>query len=238
MSSGNYEKDERITFNRFRKDRILSSAFALGGEKLAGASYVIRTDDGAVSDAPYNSEEEIDRGLEQAALIEVWARENGCWIESPDVYYLNCGYAYYGFGGEARVFVEGSQYVHKIVRIEQYDSPQRFSDRIVIENAICPQACLEVEGFSNDSANGFMVLLKQKFFKSIRGMEDEEIDAYMISLGFEKIGNYKFVSKYYIADDLHPANVLISPDGNVNIIDGAFYFNTPDLGLGGEYTFL
>ena len=47
----------------------------------------------------------------------------------------------------------------------------------------------------------------------------------------------RFYSDTVIAEDLHPGNIWMTGDNNVVIIDGAFKFNTPGLGLGGKFVY-
>ncbi len=105
--------------------------------------------------------------MDQESDLENWARKNGCWHIHPQEYYKSLGYQFYGFGGEAQVYAEGNVFVHKVCRTGQYDNLVRFFDRIVIQNTLCPQAALEVEGFGRDLQNDFVVLMKQRFFTVI-----------------------------------------------------------------------
>lgn len=66
-------------------------------------------------------------------------------------------------------------FVHKACRTGQYDNLVRFFDRIVIQNTLCPQASLEVEGFGRDLQNDFVVLMKQRFFRQAHKMSEDEI---------------------------------------------------------------
>ena len=67
-------------------------------------------------------------------------------------------------------------------------------------------------------------------------------DWYMRCLGFWKLVEEPYhIVRYYsdsvIAEDLHPGNIWMTGDSNVVIIDGAFKFNTPGLGLGGKFVY-
>lgn len=54
-----------------------------------------------------------------------------------------------------------------------------------------------------------------------------------------RIGQYespgRFFDRLVIAEDLHPGNIWMTEDDNIVIIDGAFFFNYPSLGLGGSF---
>lgn len=109
--------------------------------------------------------------MDQESDLENWARVNGYWYDNPQEYYKSLGYKFYGYGGEAQVYTEGDTYVHKVCRTGQYDNLIRFIDRITIQNALCPEASLEVEGFGRDSQHDFVVLMKQRFFRQDPKME-------------------------------------------------------------------
>ena len=170
--------------------------------------------------------------MEQEHALEEWARSEDLWFPDPHQYYKEKGYVFYGYGGEAQVYAEADAYVHKICRIGQYDSPQRFFDRIVIENTIC----------SRDRQGDFVVLMSQRFFRQSHVMSESEISLYMKCLGFFKVVEDPYhIVKYYsdkvIVEDLHPGNIWMTDEGNVVIVDAAFFFNTPGLGLGGCFHF-
>ena len=140
------------------------------------------------------------------------------------------------------MYAEGDVFVHKVCRTGQYDNLVRFFDRIVIQNTLCPQAYLDVEGFGRDLQNDFVVLMKQRFFRQAHKMSEDEISLYMRCLGFWKLveepyHTVRFYSDTVIAEDLHPGNIWMTGDNNVVIIDGSFKFNTPGLGLGGKFVY-
>ena len=71
-------------------------------------------------------------------------------------------------------------------------------------------------------------------------MDEDEISLYMKCLGFRKLideryGTISYLSNQVIAEDLHPGIIWMTEDDNVVIVDGAFFFNTQDLGKGGSF---
>ena len=183
---------------------------------------------------------EVDTAEEQESLLEDFFRTLGFWHTDPLRYYKDTGYSFYGYGGEAQVFAEKDQYVHKVCRIAQYDSPVRFLDLIVIHNTLCPIAALHIEGFGRNNDGEFVVLMKQRFFRQDSDMSEDDITGYMQRLGFWKSANepdriIRYYSDTVIAEDLHQGNIWRTADSNVVIIDGAFRFNTPDLGKKGIF---
>jgi hypothetical protein len=236
------KQDAGTAFNRFRNDPSFQRGFESGGSLLVQGSVVVGRYGRAVSEAPYNAEAEREASIEQECALEEWALENHCWVQDIVSSYHSLGFKFYGYGGEAQVYAEGDKYVHKICRIEQYDSLQRFFDRIVIQNAMCPAASLLVEGFGRNADEDFVVLMRQQFFRQAHLMNEKEISLYMRCLGFRKIvdesyGTISYLSDIVIVEDLHPGNIWMTDEGNVVIIDGAFFFNTPNLGRGGRFAF-
>lgn len=235
-------QDAETALNRFRKDPSFQRGLEAGGSLLVQGSVVVGRYGRAVSADPYDAEAEREASIEQERALEEWARENRGWVQDIVSLYHSLGYKFYGFGGEAQVYAEGDRYVHKVCRIEQYDSLQRFLDRIVIQNAMCPAAALFVEGFGRNANGDFVVLMRQQFFRQAHLMNEEEISQYMQQLGFQRIvdknyGTISYLSDIVIAEDLHPGNIWMTDKKNVVIIDGAFFFNTPNLGRGGCFTF-
>lgn len=231
-----------IAFNRFRNDPAFQRGFEKGGRILGQGSLVLGRYGCTVSTAPYDSESEIETAIDQESCLENWARTNGYWHDNPHDYYKTLGYKFYGFGGEAQVYTEGDTYVHKICRTGQYDNLIRFIDRITIQNTLCPQASLEVEGFGRDALHDFVVLLKQRFFRQEHIMDEAEISLFMKCLGFQKLVEEPYhIVRYYsdtvIVEDLHPGNIWMTGNSNVVIIDAYYKFNTPGLGLGGKFIF-
>lgn len=232
-------EDAGIAFNRFRFDPSFQRGFEAGGPLLVQGSVVVGRYGRAVSSAPYDAESEREAAVDQERALEEWARSHDCWFLRIADLFRERGYKFYGYGGEAQVYAEQDAYVHKVCRIEQYDSPQRFFDRIVIENALCPAASLFVEGFGRNAEDEFVVLMRQRFFRQTHIMSEEEISLYMKCLGFrkfvdERYGTVRYLSDTVLAEDLHSSNIWLTEEGNVVMIDGAFYFNTPELGLGGQ----
>ena len=229
-------------FNRFRFDPPFQRGLESGGSILVGGADVVGRYGHSVSKDPYDSELELELAVDQENAIFKWASANGFWVSDPHKYYKSLGYEFYGYGGEAQVYAERDLYVHKICRITQYDSPQRFFDRLVIENAICPVASLTVEGFCRDFQNDFCVLMKQKFFRQEAELSNEEIAGYMGKIGFicqieEPYHITRFYSDKVIIEDLHQGNIWLTKNRNIVIIDAAFFFNTPGLGKGGTFHF-
>lgn len=232
--------DARITPNRFQNNPAFKRGFEAGGPLLGQAALVLGGYGFTVHEDSFDPKNEVETAEEQESVLEAYARERGFWYPDPLQHYKNLGYSFYGFGGEAQVFAEKDEYVHKVCRIAQYESLVRFFDRIVIQNTLCPQAALFVEGFGRNSDSEFVVMMRQRFFRQAHEMPENQIDSYMRLLGFWKNTRepdriVRYYSDTVIAEDLHQGNIWETADNNVVIVDGAFKFNTPDLGKNGKF---
>lgn len=228
-------------FNKLRPYPSFQRGLESGGSLLVQSALVLGRYGSAVSEAPLDPEAEIDIAEKQELLLTGLAKNNGCWFPNANSHLVSLGYRFYGYGGEAQVYAEKDEFVHKVCRIGQYVSPDRFIDRIIIENALCPAAALQVEGFGQNAEGEFVVIMRQHFFRQAHIMDEDEISLYMKCLGFrkqidERYGTISYLSDMVVAEDLHPGNIWMTEDDNVVIIDGAFFFNTPSLGRGGSFT--
>lgn len=220
----------RTSLYRFRDDSPFRGGLEAGGKFLVQGSLVLGRHGCTVPASALYSEIDLDIAERQESLIEDFSRSQSCWFDNPHQHYKAQGYLFYGYGGEAQVYTESDKFVHKICRITQYGYLNRFFDRLIIENTICPFASLEIEGFGRLEDGTFVVLLRQRFFRQAKIMTESEISLYMRCLGFrrEEVTEYhtvRYVSDSVIVEDLHPSNIWMTEDDNVVIIDAAFYFN-------------
>lgn len=233
-------QDAGTAFNKLRPYPSFQRGLESGGSLLVQSAMVLGRYGGPVSTASLSPESESDSAVDQEGLLTDWAQAHNCWFTNANSHLTAQGYRFYGFGGEAQVYAEKDEYVHKVCRIGQYESPGRFFDRIIIENTLCPAAALVVEGFGRNADDEFVILMRQRFFRQAYIMNEKEISLYMKCLGFRKntddrYGVISYLSDLVIAEDLHPGNIWMTEDDNIVIIDGAFFFNFPSLGLGGSF---
>lgn len=62
------------TFNRFRNDQAFQRGFEAGGRILGQGSLVLGRYGRTISEAPYDSESELETAMDQEADLENWAR--------------------------------------------------------------------------------------------------------------------------------------------------------------------
>jgi len=65
-------------------------------------------------------------------------------------------------------------------------------------------------------------ILRQRAIKNPSIATPEEIEDYMISLGFKKINKTTFTNNEITISDLQSRNVLKSDSGNIYVIDAEF----------------
>lgn len=123
--------DARITPNRFQNNPAFKRGFEAGGPLLGQAALVLGGYGFTVHEDSFDPKNEVETAEEQESVLEENARERGFWYPDPLQHYKNLGYSFYGFGGEAQVFAEKDEYVHKVCRIAQYESLVRFFDRLM-----------------------------------------------------------------------------------------------------------
>ena len=198
------------------------------------------------------NENPFQRWERQTRSLEAWARNDGCWHDDVKAY-LSANYgAEIGHGSESRVYRCGRN--HVIKAISYPFNPQEAVDRISITNFIFPFSKLELTGIGRGEDGGLFFLVKQQFFTGEAATKDElrrilnekdptAHEAVTKNLKvFKKIGMSEifenlayYASDNYIVGDLHEGNVIISENGNLNVIDSNIFLNTPERGCGGKW---
>lgn len=179
-------------------------------------------------DANAENRESNKRTKEQqiASLIDYAKRENLFYRPTE----FNRIGLYLANGAEQYVFFNGGQlYVTKFNSLKFHESPLEFFDRTALHNYLFPEAPYTLIGFSRTYPEEpcFSVVLTQPFVLADRGAEREEVILEMEKMGFEHKGGDTYVSPDYIVEDLHPGNALMTPLGQIAIIDPVIYLNTP-----------
>lgn len=191
-----------------------------GGQRNVEATFIAERS----ARASAKNQGTIDERIAQENALEEYAQANGIWIED----YLSEYGEYLDHGAENTVYWDENNptIVTKINDLALHETPLEFFDRISIHNNLFPQAPYTVIGFTRK--NGvFSVIIQQPFIIAERGLEYEEVAAYMKQLGFEDMGK-TYVNDTYIIDDLHPGNILKTPQGNIIVIDDVACLNTED----------
>lgn len=176
---------------------------------------------------------EQQRAAAQAAVIEQWARTVGCWTDNVDVEYERLFGEQLTEGGEAHVYDNGNTIVKRI-GLDYYILPSFALDRISLHNTLFPSTKMVVMGFGRTSNGEFQILVQQSFIFGSR-LTDDEIRSFAEAMGFKLINprNWTYATPSIYLSDMHDENVIVSPQGNIFVIDCDIRINTPELRCGG-----
>lgn len=223
----------RLLFTRYTADEQLGCA--AGGTIHVIASILAGAETPADQlTAPEGSfKREQQRAETQASVIEKWARTVGCWTDNVDKEYEKLFGTQLAEGGEAHVYDNGSTIIKRI-GLDYYILPSLLLDRISLHNTLFPSTKMGVLGFGRTTEGEFQVLVQQNFIFGSQ-LTDTEIRTFTESMGFKLINprNWTYATPSIYLSDMHDENVLLSPQGNIFVIDCDVRINTPELRCGG-----
>lgn len=212
-----------------------------GSALLCAAAIICRGCPGTESEKReiYRTSDLIGDGRIQETLVESWARITGCWFEDARLYLSSLSQAY-DFGTESTVFFDlTKRIVRKFITLKHYNVLRLALDRIIIHNAIFPNAYMRVIGFGRDEEGQFGVLIEQPYIEGTV-VPEEERATFMYRLGFSDAGedfgmhlNYK-TDNLYIGD-VNEYNVFKHTNGAIFVFDCDCRLNVPTLGCGGSW---
>ncbi|GHT75462.1 hypothetical protein AGMMS50262_10840 [Bacteroidia bacterium] len=185
-----------------------------GGIRNVEASCVIGTEkDTDLSDT---SEQQ---SLIQENLLENYAKNEGIWFEYSEIKTV-WNRIDIKQSTEAEIYEDENQaYIRKVFYYLNSDTPLEFLDnRISLHNALFPETKYELIGFTK-SIKGFAFILKQLFIIGRETTKEDNLDSFMLRMGFEKTGFNCFQNGIIEIADLHGGNVLKGIDGNFYFID-------------------
>lgn len=111
----------------------------------------------------YATDDLIGEGRIQERLVETWARISGCWFEYPELY-LSSLSEIKDSGTESEVYFDvDACAVRKLISLKHYNVLRLALDRIIIHNALFPDAGLKVLGFGKDVSGQFVVVVEQPY---------------------------------------------------------------------------
>lgn len=169
--------------------------------------------------------------------ITQYAKRKGIWIGHKELQNK------YGdpinSGKESVVYYDTQKgKVVKSTNTLQFRTLEEALDGITLHNTYFPKTALNVIGFGKNRDGEFEIISVQPYIKEEgRKLSQEEISEYLGKLGFEKhedglAHNYK--NNIVLLRDMHPENVILTPEGNIAVIDTIMRINTSDLGFGGK----
>lgn len=211
-----------------------------GSEILTEAGIICRGCPRTESEARqiYDTDDLIGEGIIQERLVETWARIRGCWFDAPELN-VAARSEMMDYGTESEVYFDVDQcIVRKIISLKHYNVLRLALDRIIIHNAIFPDAALKVTGYGRNREKKFVVMAEQPYCEGDSVSEDER-QAFMHQLGFTDAGmdygmhlNYRTDALYI--GDLNDYNVIKGQSG-IQVIDADCRLNIPTLGCDGSY---
>ena len=211
-----------------------------GSEILCAAAIICRGCPGTESENReiYRTADLIGDGRIQETLVEEWSRIVGCWFDDARLYLSSLSQAY-DKGTESTVFFDvPHRLVRKFITLKHYNVLRLAIDRVIIHNAVFPDAYMKVIGFGRDEDGAFGILIEQPFIEGDVVTEDERA-VFMHRMGFVDAGedygmrlNYR-TDNLYIGD-LNEYNILKGATG-IHVFDCDCRLNVPSLGCEGKW---
>jgi len=216
----------RIVFKRFSPQE--QSGIARGGKIHAGASVILGTKDSTNSTSNLSNEEQENR-------IEEYAKEKGVWVENTNKEFDSKYGKHIGAGEESLVW-NNSKTVIKSQNTFLYQTLQEKLDGITLFNSQFPEAAVKVLGFGRNVEGDFQVIIEQPFIEShpTKKVTQEQINKFLEDLGYTYENENNFSHKNTLIEDLHTGNVILTPKGNLIVIDPLMRLNTKEQGYGGK----
>ena len=191
---------------------------AKGGRRNVEASSICEAIHRADTDVGQAAEDIFGiRSKEETALKEYAQKEN-IWVEDPFKKFGNIPHAY---GAEQNVYLnkEGTSVI-KLNSATRYNSWLDFLDNISIHNTLFPMNAYELKGFT-DLSGDFTAIVEQRYIIADRITTKEDVKDDMHKKGFSLIEKNDYLNSEtgVWVKDLHPTNVLIDKQGNLQYID-------------------
>ena len=169
---------------------------------------------------------ESTQGDSKSGLREVenrvtreFAQENGLWID--DMFKLGVPFP---SGDEHINYIDAeNQVIYKVNNRMHTPSILGLLDRLELHNKYFPNTQYRLVGFTSVSENGdVMPVFAQDFVLNAHMATVDEIDSYMGTLGFTRVGDGRYSNGEVVVKDLKPRNVLVDPNGDVYVVDAEF----------------
>ena len=201
----------RLVYQRFSPRE--QHGCATGGEAHVVASILAGAEDRTDTSSTHVLNEfqrERQRGAQQEAAIEQWAKAVGCWTERVDDSLHQYLGAMIAEGGEAKVYDHGPTLV-KSIGLDYFISPILALDRISLHNTYFPETQLTVLGFGRNADGAFRIICEQPFIAGTH-VSDEEIFMFMQHMGFELKNprNWTYSTPDIYLSDMYDENVIRS----------------------------
>ena len=174
--------------------------------------------------AARNKFSKLIKPKEEVALY-LWAKKNGHLLNNKE---FDAQWVRDGKKGEAENEVYYDETKHAWIKrnnLSYHSSYLEFFHRLALHNISFPEAPYELIGFVVKD-NHLWPVVSQPHIQADRGATREEVMSHMKTLGFENIPNTDdYVNNVtgIRVEDLHDENVLVSPEGDLYIVDPVIY---------------
>lgn len=211
-----------------------------GSSKLASAAIICRGCPQTESEFRqiYDTDDIAGEGQIQERFVEIWARINSCWYDSPELF-LSSKSQVCDAGTESQVFFDvENQVVRKLISLKHYNVLRLALDRIIIHNAVFTDSFLNVIGYGRNALGQFVIIVEQPYCQGVMVTEQERVQ-FMKSMGFHEAGmdygmHLNFCTDDLYIGDLNDYNVIKGRNG-IHVIDADCRINTKYIGCGGSF---
>lgn len=180
-----------------------------------------------------------DRNESQEKDIEHYAKQRGIWFDNVNDSLTGLYDECVSSGMEALVWYDQKRGMAiKSVNTWQYRTLEEALDCITLHNTYFPETAIKVVGFGANPEGDFQIIKEQPYvWERAEKASMEQIEDYITRIGFEKHDDglrHNFYNSQTLLRDLHPENVIFTPEENIIVIDGIMRLNTPDWRFGGK----
>ena len=153
----------------------------------------------------------------EQGFIEKFAEQHDCWYSIDDVFDLGTPGP---SGSENDTYVDrNGGIVYKMNNLIHTGSFYKLFKRLLLHNSLFPQTTYVLVGFTGYKGRTVYPLLAQRYIENARPASPDEIQAYMLSLGFLQKDDWTYQNADVEITDLKPKNVLVDVDGDLYVID-------------------
>ena len=215
----------KTVFKRFSQDE--QRGFTEGGQIHVEAT-ILLAGENSTNSTPNASVEE------QESAIEQYAKEKGVWVENINETFDKKYQGRIGAGEEAIVWDNGETVV-KSQNTLLYGNLQEKLDGITLMNTQFPETAVKVLGFGRNEDGDFQVIVEQPYVKADPNnkITKPKINEYLEKIGYTYDNENNHSTPNTLIEDIHTGNAILTPGGNIVVIDPIMRLNTPQQGYGG-----
>lgn len=183
-----------------------------------------RENEGKTNEGKSLRERGYEEAVRQQRKLLDWAEKNHQLIYEPNDFYDGVFNDQNLYGTESKVWVDQKKgVVIKNISPNHYQNIKALLDRIAIHNIAFPSTSMTLKKIGT-SDKGISLIIEQPLIEDSNNIPTlQEIQDYMLSLGFTlskgKGINAEYTKDGYLVTDIRPENVIKQPDGSLAVID-------------------